>query len=110
MDNNTRKETKSTVFSNTEKELLKKRILKSVSVLQRRRRIRYASSIAASIIVLIGFGYYQFLYNPKPDILEFVNTNENNSKSLKEIDFTTIVLSENNGVKIDGINSTVVYS
>lgn len=96
-------------ISNEEKAFLKKRIFKSIRHLNRKKRIRYYAGIAASFVILLGFGAYFQLNKAELSITDFVKeTDKLNINTSNEV---TIVLgNDEKGISVAGESTNIKYS
>lgn len=96
-------------ISETEKELLKKRVLSSVTKTRNRRhRIRYTIGIAASIAIVACATFF-FREQEKPrTITDFVETAK--KVDVNETDEVVLILNDTKNVKVNGESATITYS
>ncbi|TYA89239.1 FecR family protein [Seonamhaeicola marinus] len=108
-DNN--EDIKNFTISNEEKAFLKKRIFKSIRYLNRKKRIKYYSGVAAAVLVLLGFSlyYYTHLDYNESSITDYVK--EIDQLDVNTSNEVTIVLGGNiQGVKVKGESTNIKYS
>lgn len=98
------------MFSNvtdSDKRRLKERIFTSIEQIKRKKRLRFYYGAAASVMLLVAFGAYNNLIKEESAITDFVNTSDfvNNN-----VDQVTILLDDDEGVNLEGDNTSIVYS
>ena len=96
-------------ISNSEKSQLKNRITNSIySYIQKKRRLRYGVTSAASVIILLSIVIFNKVINKDSQIENFVKTlDDNTSESIQTV---KLLLNDDQNIEISGANTTISYS
>ncbi|SKB80470.1 FecR family protein [Salegentibacter holothuriorum] len=94
-------------MNDKEKKELRKRIITSAYAYKtRRKRLFYSISIAASVMVILSIGFYQYNFS-KPSITEFAESSE--GIEIESANDVQLFLSGDKKVAIQNNNSSIAY-